>query len=208
MSLGIENQICFGVLTEVFLDALTVGAIPVAAAGNNGPSKGTVGYPACLPHVVAVGSVSIVTEEPAWFSSRGPGCRIIKPDCASYGGAGDAKGERQPIERVRLAWLDGYRDVRGTSFAAPIVSAEFALALELTKIPTLHLEEVVRFSSRDIWQPGKDNDTGWGVVEADKIIKVSIPSTTIIDMIIRLLSFIGISIPGAKLYGIYKMLRV
>lgn len=203
MSLGMVSQLCSGIFLNVFLDALLNRAYPVAAAGNLGPKGGTVGYPASVPFVISVGSISITSEAPAWFSSRGPACGVTKPDCVSFGGAGDEAGIYQPIETVRVAWLDGYADVRGTSFSCPIVSGILALTLEVTSIPVANIDDFIKYSSRDVWRPGKDNDTGWGVLEADKAVKATVPAFSIPEF---LLMFSSVFLPGIAV-GLTKVLR-
>lgn len=94
----------------------------IAAAGNSGPSLGTIMSPACERYVLAVGSISPVTGEISTFSSRGPTAEgLFKPDVTFFG------------ENVRTASSRGdsaYVVRSGTSFAAPFVSTIGALYLQ------------------------------------------------------------------------------
>lgn len=87
--------------------AIARGAVPIAASGNRGDY--TRYYPACLPGVIAVGSVD-GRGVPSRFTCRGPHVALCAP------------GERIPSVAV-----DGYTENTGTSFAAPFVTAAAAL---------------------------------------------------------------------------------
>jgi len=167
MSLGAPIECCFSTIRDVLARATEMGVIPVVAAGNYGPGKGTVACPACIPEVIAVGSIglNVCRDQPAWFSSRGPGCFYsIKPDVSAYGGAGDMYGDQQPIERVASTGLNGsVVAMRGTSMATPVVAGIMALVAQAH--PGLDIgraKAIVQRLSVDVWVSGPDNDTGYG----------------------------------------------
>ena len=57
----------------------------VCAAGNEGPTGGSINYPGALPEVIAVGSLKNDTHL-SDFSSRGPtGAFRMKPDVVVIG---------------------------------------------------------------------------------------------------------------------------
>jgi len=61
---------------------------------------------------------------------------------------------------------DGYTTARGTSVAAPFVSA--TLAWVWTRRPELdhtQLVELIRRTARDVAPPGRDEQTGFGVID-------------------------------------------
>jgi subtilisin family serine protease len=89
--------------------ALGRECVLVSAAGNSGEDE--VIYPAALPGVIAVGSVSSARKRSV-FSTGGRHLAL----CA-------------PGEGVRVAALSGYGRLSGTSFAAPQVAAAAALMI-------------------------------------------------------------------------------
>ncbi|MDE2161702.1 MAG: S8 family serine peptidase [Alphaproteobacteria bacterium] len=89
---------------QAFLES---GHVLVAAVGNNGPAA-PLAYPASYPGVVAVTSVD--------------GNRHLQVDA----NRGDVTFAAIGVD-VRAAALHGYTNVTGTSFAAPVVAARFAL---------------------------------------------------------------------------------
>jgi len=140
----------------------------VCAAGNGGPTPGTILSPACDPDLIAVGSVKLsplllVSD----FSSRGPTIEgTIKPDIVFFG------------ENILVASCvsdDAFVAKSGTSFATPFVSAGNALAQELgIKVLGMSPDELWGIAewAKEIPQismkyqgelVGKDNSYGYGM---------------------------------------------
>lgn len=111
----------------------------VAAAGNGGRRAAPV-YPAALPEVVAVTAVDARAR--LWRrANRGSYIEFAAPGVD-----------------VWSARVQGhYAFVSGTSYAAPFVTAALALAGD---------GEVLRARARDLGEPGRDADYGWGLVQA------------------------------------------
>ncbi|HWO78362.1 MAG TPA: S8 family serine peptidase [Bacillus sp. (in: firmicutes)] len=120
MSLGSSTK------SDLIADAVTYavnnGALVVAAAGNEGPNPGTIGYPGGLADAVAVAALENVQENGNYrvadFSSRGVS-----------GGAGDYVIEEGDVEvsapgrAIESTWKDGgYYTISGTSMATPHIS--------------------------------------------------------------------------------------
>jgi len=150
LSLGTNET--FGGPTDIQLAvdyAWSRGALVVAAAGNAGTP--TIDYPARLPNVVSVAAID-ETGQKAAFSNYGSGLDLAAP--------GD-----------RILTLSGNNQVhylRGTSFAAPFVTAAAALLLSVD--PNLTNVELWNILNSTAVQPSGgasyNTDYGWGVVNA------------------------------------------
>ncbi|MEU6641959.1 S8 family serine peptidase [Saccharomonospora sp. NPDC046836] len=105
------------------LDALSAGTgtLFVVAAGNSGPSSGTIGTPGVAASALTVGAVGD-RGSPAWFSSVGPtaGSFLSKPDIA-------APGVDITAAKAGGGSTDPYTTVSGTSQATPHVAGAAAL---------------------------------------------------------------------------------
>lgn len=94
------------------------GGLCIFANGNTG-DEGDY-YPACMPEVVAVGSMT-ATKQPAYYSTRGAWCDVTAP-----GGLLDS-GEKYGVLSTLPNGTYGYNE--GTSMACPHVSGIAALIL-------------------------------------------------------------------------------
>lgn len=133
--------------------AQAAGMLIVASAGNDGASA--VRYPAAYPGVIAVGSVSPnATTSP--FSNRGPRLDLVAPG-----------------DHIASTFLGGgYRVGSGTSQAAPFVSAAAALVWE--RAPGLTASDVrgvLLASARDLGAAGRDDQTGYGALDAGAAVR-------------------------------------
>ena len=146
----------------------------IFAAGNSGPSERTICFPAGYREVVAVGAIAVVNPAPdavAEFSSRGPGpTGEVEPDISAPGGSEE--------EGIVGAWKDGGMKVaRGTSMATPHVSGSVAVLVGAGR-PSKKAVEVLYETARDVRTIGKDNDSGYGVVDVEAAIEEPPPPTT------------------------------
>lgn len=138
-------------LIEQAIDAaVSKGAVVVAAVGNDGPFSPPL-YPAAYRNVVAVTGVDrrdailaeAVRSTPVAFAA--PGADIL---AARLGG--------------------GFEEVRGTSFAAPIVAAEIAMEhRKLDRRDAVHALDVLQRRAAKTAMAKSSAGYGWGLVGAD-----------------------------------------
>lgn len=135
--------------------AVDYGVYVVAAAGNAGPSRHTVGSPADVEGVLAVGAVD-KSGMLASFSSRGPTADArIKPDVAAPGVF---------VWTVVPGTLDEYAPVGGTSIAAPIAAGAAALVLESAHGLPIDPLERLRLTADNAGAP--NSSIGYGLIDA------------------------------------------
>ncbi len=148
-------------LYEATLLALAAGSLVVAASGNELGAGNPMLYPAAFPHVLTVGA-SNRQSLPTDFSSAGPTIDLIAP------------GEELPFQNPRDP-SDHYL-VAGTSFSAPLVSAAAAWVRTARGAMTIgQLGDLLRFSARDIGEPGFDDRTGYGMLDIPAALAAPLP---------------------------------
>ncbi len=158
LSLGSTNRDAF---VEQAIDrAWAKGSLVVVAAGNDGDQGNPAVYPADYPHVLTVAATDR-SGAVAPFSSRSPAVDLAAP------------GQDVTVATAR----DGsWNALSGTSFATPIVSG--AAAWVWTARPQLdnsQLFEVIRRSATDIGPPGRDDASGWGLLNVRSALSYPAP---------------------------------
>ncbi len=142
------------------LQAYNAGIVLVSSMGNVGgsiTSKDTLVYPAAYPTVIGVGSVS-QTLQPSSFSVRG---------IAPYTTELVAVGESMCVAKNDNTTVCTAQSGTGTSFSSPIVAG--LASLLLSKEPSLtplQLRTRLQNTATDVYTTGKDNDTGYGLINA------------------------------------------
>jgi hypothetical protein len=125
------------------------GSIMVAAAGNN-TARGAARYPAAYPGVIAVAAVD-QRARPYAFNTRGGYIDIAAPGVDVW--AADAGGGG-------ALWS-------GTSFAAPFVSVELAVAARKGLVRDVTgARRHLAANARDIGSPGRDPVFGAGLLQS------------------------------------------
>ncbi len=132
------------------------GLIMCVAAGNSGPSSGSIVIPGDAEKVITVGAIDpmgAIFEK----SSRGPSASgEIKPDIVTLG---------VDVVSALAGSTDDYSSMSGTSMAVPQVSGAAALLLESK--PNLEPADVKRIllkTADDLGQNGPDNVYGYGAL--------------------------------------------
>ncbi len=167
LSLGVCSQFAAEfeapdqLVSKAIQAARAVGAVVIAAAGNNGNGAcGTdysVQFPGNHPDVVAVGSVD-ANNSKSNFSAVGPQVSLVAPG----------------NNILSLNQTGTLETKAGTSFAAPQVAA--VTGLILTKYPQLQsndrntfgiVKTVLEGTAQDLDAPGKDDLYGAGLLRAD-----------------------------------------
>ena len=156
LSIGHFNKTqCTGkcpICREVQAFAKQAGMIIVAAAGNEGPDEGTINCPAVAPDIIAVGMVDITGKSVEPNSSRSvPG--TLKPNLLTSG----------YVEK------NGYQ-IRGTSFAAPVVSGLLAAALPSYNFNGQRLISALYNSCKEIPSIPKHHQ-GHGILDINKFVE-------------------------------------
>lgn len=151
-------------LTQACRDVVNAGVILVLAAGNERRLGGsnTMGWPA---RAGVAAAISAYNEQGriCEFSSYGPQVTIAAPG-----------------ENIFSTWLNNtYRAIDGTSMACPFIAGLAALMLDYesrNKVanPIRNTEDFkarLRATAQDRGKAGKDDDWGWGVPDADGVVR-------------------------------------
>lgn len=143
MSFAAPPNVAFA---DVLQAAAARGTVMVAAAGNRGDNVAL--YPAAASEVIAVTAVDAAGRRYR-KASRGGHIEFAAPGVDLY----IAKGNRGSY-------------ASGTSYAAPIVTALAAQAMARGTSGANGLRRALRRGLRDLGDPGRDVQFGWGLVQA------------------------------------------
>jgi subtilisin family serine protease len=161
LSLGGPDRSDF--MAQAIVLAFGRGTITVAAAGNEFLNGNALWYPASDPHVLTVAATT-QENKPAVFSGVSSAVDLAAP------------GTEMPVAVPLTVDPSGYTTLNGTSFSAPLVAG--ATAWVWTARPTLETTQVydlMRWSAKDIWEPGRDKDTGYGMLDIPAALTRSPP---------------------------------
>jgi Subtilase family len=151
------------IFQEAIAAAFGKGSLVVAAAGNEEANGNPIVYPASYPHVLTV-AASTEGDAPTAFSSSSNAVDLAAP------------GQHMPVAVPLWMSPSGYMQTDGTSFAAPLVSGAAAWVWTARpKLDVTQLFELMRRSARDVWRPGWDKDTGFGVLDIPNALSFPAP---------------------------------
>lgn len=154
LSLGADSGDDF-ILKEAINYAIENKAVIVSSAGNDGPGKNSIDYPAAFDGVISVGAIDNNQNIVSW-SSRGAAPSLNK----SIEGDIDFVAPGTKIQVANIE--DGYSYLSGTSMAAPHVSG--LLALILSGDPDINdFVDSLAKNVIDIDRKGPDSNSGFGI---------------------------------------------
>lgn len=144
--------------------AVDKGIFVVCAAGNSGPAKNSVQYPAKYSQTVAVGAIDS-NRRIFLASSRGPEIHIVAPGV-------------KILSTYRLFRDNNYANSWGTSVATGFVTGVLALFLAGQrkcgkKLVNNHTQliKLLKDTSTDLGIPDRDNDFGFGLINPEKLFQ-------------------------------------
>ncbi|MBW6518017.1 MAG: S8 family serine peptidase [ANME-2 cluster archaeon] len=160
MSFGATTHWDF--MTSMVDNIVASGAVPVIAAGNNGPFSSTILCPGDEENATTVGA-SDSSDNVAGFSSQGPVGTITKPDVVAPG-----------VGIISTSISGGYTSMNGTSMATPHVSGAVALILQAhPELGPLDIKQLLEDTAIDLNAAGKDNLSGSGRIDVYEAIATS-----------------------------------
>lgn len=162
ISISVNDQPLELMLKEAYKQGMTI----VAAAGNEGGAgvANTVTYPGKYSSVIAVGALNADSTKEL-NSSIGPEMELSAP---GYNIFSTFPKELDDWDYV----VDGYRELTGTSMAAPHVTGVLALYKEQHPgLSNIKLREILQTTAKDLGTAGRDGTFGFGLVQYEKEIK-------------------------------------
>ena len=150
------------------------GCVIISATGNSDRANGVI-YPAKYPESLACGASNEWDERKSrtsrdgenwWGSDYGPevdflapGVHIYTTDISGRGGYGSG---------------DYYHRFNGTSSATPNASGVAALVLSVDpNLKQWEVRDILRLTARDLGSAGKDDQHGWGRIDAQKALQAA-----------------------------------
>lgn len=155
--------------------AASRGVVPVAAAGNDGPGRGTINSPGTAAHAITVGATD-KRKKVTRYSSRGPVGDMIKPELVAPGGdVGQEIVASRPKDVTPQCEPVGecYMGCIGTSMAAPHVSGAAAVLLEAmggrNRDRAFVVKQILTKTAEDLGLPKEEQ--GYGFLRIDKALE-------------------------------------
>lgn len=139
--------------------AYSHGAAIFAAAGNSG--SGFIYYPAAYPWVMAVGATD-ASNTRASFSNTGAALDLMAPGVSIL----STTPEGSFFYQIILGVSSSYGTLSGTSMATPHASGAAALLATRPAFDSPDaIYQAVQSTALDLGSPGRDDQTGYGLVQ-------------------------------------------
>ena len=167
ISLSLTTSFKDSLLDQAIQNAYDAGVMIIAAAGNTNSTAPA--YPAAYDNVFSVGAVNIDGQRSS-YSTYGDNV-----DITAYVGDGSTANQSSVYQQSLTCFgncdkntiNDGFSNYNfiGTSFAAPQVAALAAMlkSQNLGLTPS-EIQKRIQDTATDIGAPGKDSQTGYGVI--------------------------------------------
>ncbi len=157
ISMSIRTGGDYQTIHDAIINAYQAGVVMVAAAGNMNVDE--LEYPARYPEVISVGAIDWNHERSLWQNGQGSNydelLDVVAPGSQIYSASTD----------------NGYYTTGGTSQATPHVSGLCALMLEAQPLLSpSQVKDILRITATDLGNPGKDDEYGYGEVNAIKAV--------------------------------------
>ena len=162
-------------MKDAILYAIDKGVFVAAAAGNSGDASSPPFYPAAyapsVEGLVAVGAVDFNFNR-AYYSNSNDYVEIAAPGGditadENHDGYGDGILQQtidQQLASEGVFDQFGYFFFQGTSMSTPHVSGLAALLMNQGVTDPKAVEWAIEHFATDVGVPGRDNDTGFGVI--------------------------------------------
>ena len=179
-----EYRAALGRVCDSVAAATAAGSVVVVSSGNAGDWINYQSAPASCPGSVSVAAIGADLDRTFWSSFdptvalAAPGLEVLSADSAA--------ADVTPADHFQAS---------GTSMAAPVVTG--VAALVLADDPSLTAEEVaadLTSTALDLGPPGRDPETGFGLVDAAAALGVATPPPASGD-------FFTASIDGVETWG-------
>jgi len=153
-------------LWDAILRLRRLGIACLFAAGNEGPKSPSINVPGAFPQSISIGALS-QSGELASYSSRGTieyeDVEYQKPDFVAPGSS-----------VLSLGLNNDFRVMTGTSMATPYAAGVFALVKEANPdLDVDRLRKIVELSAVDLLEPGKDSESGFGLIDAYTAVRLA-----------------------------------
>lgn len=167
LSFGRPAERCPAAYQSLVDEATAAGVLVVAASGNgeaddNGQGRAMV--PASCNGVISVGATRL-DDSRASYSTSNPFVDVVAP-------GGDADDGIEGLILSTGRGSSGYAREAGTSHAAPYVAGAVALLRGLRpELTVAQVESLLERTAKDLARQGRDNGTGWGLIQLDAALE-------------------------------------